>query len=115
MTDRELLELAAKAIDQNIIGWSKDWHNEGCEVGHLVQDKLHGFYVEWNPLNYDGDAFRLAGKLGLIVHFATPNIGEDVHIQFFDIEISEPVGDDSLAAARRAIVLAAAEIGKELV
>jgi len=95
MTDRELLELAAKAagIDFTV------WHNrpaQNISYGkHLTTTQF------WNPLTDDGDALRLAVKLSLLcvddVQYAPVNVWE---------------GQDPYAATRRAIVRAAAEIGK---
>jgi hypothetical protein len=81
MTDRELLELAAKAI--GIDHW---FGKEGT--------------VEWNPLEDDGDALRLAVKIKW-----TPS-----RVEFVKLSIT----DDAYAATRRAIVRAAAQIGKEM-
>ena len=79
-TDRELLELAAKAAGIRT--------TEGNDY--------------WNPLEDDGDAFRLAVKLGLKIKGIEILIIED------DLEC------DRLTATRRAIVLAAAGIGREM-
>jgi hypothetical protein len=53
MTDRELLELAAKAAD---LPWEQ-W----CINGD----------ASWNPLIDDGDALRLAVKLGMYLNIYT--------------------------------------------
>jgi hypothetical protein len=53
MKDRELLELAAKACGW--VGVPDKWRNI-CSSGRNT---------EWNPLTDDGDALRLAVKLGL--------------------------------------------------
>jgi hypothetical protein len=82
MTDRELLELAAKAA------------GNGFVIGY------------WNPLTDDGDALRLAVKLGLIVECGRAWISR--HGPMF----GEDVLPDPYAATRRAIVRAAAEIGR---
>jgi hypothetical protein len=97
MTDRELLELAAKA--------------DGIEWDEFTLDC-------WNPLISDGDALRLAVKLGMTV-LADPGIDGSVAAQIdpptspltsvWADELAEP---DPYAATRRAIVRAAAEIGK---
>ena len=55
MTDRELLELAAKAIGMDIEFFG-DENGFDC-----VTDEQE----YWNPLTDDGDALRLAVKLGL--------------------------------------------------
>jgi len=99
MTDKELIELAAKAAGIDI-KW-KEW----------VTDK------EWNPLTDDGDALRLAVKLNLGVN-VTSGL-KWTTITFFGPQhdmpyIEEKHGDDPYAATRRAIVRAAAEIGRTL-
>ena len=113
MTDRELLELAAKAA--------------GLSLSHCddsVWDDERADYVGWNPLIDDGDALRLAVKLGMNVLF-TP---EDVEV-IADQHAKEDGGEmvapwaceswtlkqqDPPAATRRAIVRAAAEIGRAM-
>jgi len=106
MTDRELLELAAKAagIEHDslpIQGERGLWIPADMDVGEP------GYW--WNPLLDDGDVFRLAVKLRLRVdvdrHYAI--------VMHAWIELArEPVKSNPLAATRRAIVRAAAEIGK---
>ena len=94
MTDRELLELAAKAA-------GIDWFDEpALQAGKGLHMKSGPF---WNPLTDDGDALRLAMNLGFIVEPGRcwhspygPAFGEDVL-------------DGQLKATRRAIVRAAAE------
>lgn len=91
MTDRELLELAAKAA-----GYPHEWHGEiQIETDHEPR--------KWNPLTDDGDALRLAVTLQLDIEF----LNGDTHV----LNACEG-GPDKLAQTRRAIVLAAAEIGK---
>lgn len=108
-TDRELLELAAKAAGLDLV-WDFDEHMEGpCTVDE------DGFPNFWNPLDDDGDALRLAVKLRLLVHVASAY----VEVRWWDDVKSETHGvrewdhgDDPYAATRRAIVRMAAEIGK---
>jgi hypothetical protein len=90
MTDKEMLELAAKAA-----GYS-------CRI-RTTKIGIEKFYVNghvWNPLTDDGDALRLAINLDIDV--------AKVQIKFWDKHSINPY-----AATRRAIVRAAAEIGKE--
>ena len=108
MTDRELLELAAKAAGYK---WREDiakYRNERDIVGLWIIDPT---ITGWNPLTDDGDAMRLAVKLGMCVEVLS-----DQKVVFVDALyiIELPLGDDPYAATRRAIVRAAAEIGKEL-
>lgn len=113
MTDRELLELAAKAAGYEIEG----------EVDRLVAQPGHfagGFSIFnerggssiWNPLTDDGDALRLAVKMGFDL-FRFPLRIEVVGLVDGIRPTKEDFGNDPYAATRRAIVRAAAEIGKE--
>lgn len=96
MTDKELLELAGKAAGVDLSGATFDgW-------GYVIQS-------EWNPLTDDGDALRLAVRLELNVAFNTWTSGDAVVIVESQVEYLE---EDPFATTRRAIVRAAAEIGK---
>lgn len=102
--DRELLELAAKAA-----GLKVDYVPEhGCFWIALGQ----GLPInQWNPLRDDGDALRLAMRLGIYVM----HIEEDGAVlarvrNGLRRSWREPVVFDLYAATRRAIVRAAAEI-----
>ena len=96
MTDRELLELAARAA--------------GVDYEDVLRDG--GVFIhkgrEWNPLTDDGDALRLAVKLGFIVE-----PGKCWHSSYGPA-FGEDVLDGVMTATRRAIVRAAAEIGKAM-
>lgn len=115
MTDRELLELAAKAAGAN---FEVDESTGAIEI----LSEIGGCSGSWNPLTDDGDALRLAVKCQIVVGIGAdtgnPRIAYNVHpggaIRTIDIETSN--GDrepppDIYAATRRAIVRAAAEIG----
>jgi len=121
MTDRDLLELAAKAAGLRV-GREPD----GLERGRydlywsLAYRELvwHGKssgseYPEpvcWNPLTDDGDALRLAVKLRMRVSAGQVDwVGNEYVGEFSTLE---EVASDPLAATRRAIVRAAAEIGR---
>ena len=99
MTDRELLEAAAKAI-----GYKVAWEG-GCTTGWMANGR------GWNPLTDDGDALRLAVKLGISLDTA---LGQSLAIvvnQKQDKDCVERHGSDPYAATRRAIVRAAAAMG----
>jgi hypothetical protein len=128
MTDRELLKFAAKAAGLRVgfepngvergrydLYWSYArnqlyWHGKtaGCEYPEPVS---------WNPLTDDGDALRLAVKVGMRDYF-----GIEVQERCTQCSAFEPWehcefeehGTDPYAATRRAIVRAAAEIGKAM-
>lgn len=106
-SDRELLELAAKAAGIDL------WHEDVFTNGLTRQVSANGVLC-WNPLTDDGDAFRLKVKLE-IDSIYTNIFSPRVHAMAdYDIEVTEESKDDPYAAARRAIVRAAAEIGKKL-
>ncbi|HET8686657.1 MAG TPA: hypothetical protein VFM18_08335 [Methanosarcina sp.] len=113
MTDRELLELAAKAA--------------GIELDCTIRPDGKAFYHSdrnafavanggwFSPLTDDGDALRLAVKLRFQIHIWKGNIwmalSDDGKDQNW-LSIEPISNDDANAATRRAIVRAAAEIGK---
>jgi len=107
MKDRELLEFAAKAADIRTFGVSAD------DKQSLCIDPVD--YVPWNPLTDDGDALRLAVKLGLDLEWRSDDrVAAYRHANangscFTAFESSR---EDRAASTRRAIVRAAAEIGK---
>jgi hypothetical protein len=99
MTDRELLELAAKAA--------------GIDARRLPNAWPHRFDDDqWDPLIDNGDALRLAVKCGICFG---PNLDGDRAVAYGKNgrNIVELHGTDPYAATRRAIVRAAAEIGRD--
>jgi hypothetical protein len=99
-TDRELLELAARAA-----GYKYKSANE-C----IVIDGIPG---RWNPVLDDGDALRLAVQLNFTV-----DVQDDqkcVEVRSYDfLPMQEPFAGDRFVATRCAIVRAAAEIGRAM-
>jgi len=113
MNDRELLELAAKAAGRE---WLSYHHTKGL----CCRDNSYGGLIDyyWNPLTDDGDALRLAVKLNLFLFHAWTH-AEGVPLANVVVQNAEQTvtcgeikGDNPCAATRRAIVRAAAEIGK---
>ena len=104
MNDRELLELAAKATG---IEDGADRIDSGLSL--TEKDGRHRYLPRWNPIEDDGDALRLAVKLGFIVD--THGTHTRISFPFGDAMCHEAHGDKPGAATRRAIVRAAAEIG----
>jgi hypothetical protein len=109
MTDKELLELAAKAAGIEI-----QWPSMGDASCRRTDT-----WDIWNPLTDDGDALRLAVKLWIVPEVYKPDNDAIAHIDadlFPDAGSSprEYLGNDRYAATRRAIVRAAAEIGKAM-
>jgi hypothetical protein len=106
MTDRELLELAAKAAGVELIQMPPGVYRNA--TGAKPENNAFGLPT-WNPLTDDGDALRLAVKLEIDLAFeGSPDI------VWADDNWSEPAGVDRQAATRRAIVRAAAEIGRRI-
>ncbi len=114
MNDRDLLELAAKAE-----GRHPPYDNNGI-FSAWVGDADNGHW--WNPLTDDGDALRLAMKLYLsmnvgfggcqiVVRRKSYGVGPEVEVV---INGDLPGATLSGTAYRRAIVLAAAEIGSAM-
>lgn len=120
MNDRELLELAAKAYGITLRFNSLGLLDARCD---------------WNPLTDDGDALRLAVALNLHAARTSENrIACYKEKSAFDSDLpgndawevisdcwfpsapvkSAEVAINQLSATRRAIVLAAAEIGKAM-
>jgi hypothetical protein len=121
MTDRELLELAAKAVGYSWVrGFSQDgawWHQDPENARR------------WNPLTDDADMTPLIVRLGIKV-LPYPVFGHEKHSVIasrrlwsppedddnscYGPECLEQYGDDPAAATRRAVVRVAAEIGQEM-
>jgi hypothetical protein len=114
MTDRELLERAAKAAGMADIGKYDD------DFGFQIDADVPCGYVWWNPLTDDGDALRLAVKMNFYISIEVKNAGAIYVGVDFDWDWSPrhptkqdaPFGGDDYAATRRAIVRAAAAIGE---
>ena len=97
MTDRQLLELAAKACG-------------------LQEAKQRIEFNQWNPLEDDGDALRLAVRLNIQVTPGTYNKDEFTAFKAAGGEAHEfrSYQQDEFASTRRAITRAAAEIGRAM-
>lgn len=111
MTEREMLELAAKAAGYDV----------RFEPGHVIdaeeRDKIiaiiygHDYADDWSPLADDGDALRLAVTLRIEIGFfagmvyAGPGGTTKSSVDLKEVQ-------DMQAATRLAIVKAAAEIGR---
>ena len=102
-TDRELLEAAAKAAGIELRYWS-----ESQESFNLALTEPRRW---WNPLADDGDALRLAVRLRLEIDIHHTGIAirtaNGVKVVIYAEEQPDPY-----AATRRAIVRAAAAMGK---
>lgn len=97
MTDRELLEKAAKAAGIHI-----EVHQNAGGAACIDFSKPPGSQMFlWSPLEDDGDAFRLMCELGI-------NAFQGSYVAQSGVEVHEPHSTESM---RRAIVRAAAAMG----
>lgn len=103
MEDRELLELAAKAVGEEVewLPTEKAFFRTSCS---WPQEK--GWF---NPMHDDGEAIRIAVKLGMDIEINDSNVYAGCRGSF-----SQPAKPDPCAALRRAIVMAAADIGNDM-
>ena len=118
MTDREMLELAARAAGLK----------EFTEINgrFAVRTRFTGMqdWSPWNPLTDDGDALRLAVQCGIEISIVDDEPGtdgrfsracagyateDDPRVRY----VFEDHKGDLFSATRRAIVRAAAEIGRQ--
>lgn len=114
MTDRELLELAAKAAGiETRPGSPWAGYNSAKGFYRLCGDGSSVTW-RWNPLTDDGDALRLAVKLGLDVMTCCQQRGEIQIGGAVSRTTFQPVNYDPFVATRHAIVRAAAEIGRAM-
>jgi hypothetical protein len=113
MNDRELLELAAKAAALPECGW----------MGPAFMYVKDNTFTDWNPLTDDGDALRLVVKLQIDIEWRGGEVWAYRHASadgecFTAIEATADHDPEIIGtggrATRRAIVRAAAEIGKAM-
>lgn len=106
MTDREMLELAARAAGY-------DFGEYGGRPARQVTTKIGTAWIYWNPLTDDGDALRLAVDL----RFETDVTDSGVAVRTkcgLKVLVSTKEEPDLRAAARLATFRAAAEIGRQM-
>lgn len=106
MTDHELLELAAKAAGLTITV------NNKTRPGLYTISKPGGPTEFFDPLNDDGDALRLAVKLRFDIEYEGQVVWVNYSQGGITYAVDESLVGDEVLALRRAIVRAAAEIGK---
>jgi len=103
-TDRELLELAAKAA-------GIEYNGKRSITGNIALYCGPG-YGWWNPLTDDGDAFRLMVKLGIGVAMFDKEFPTAKRAFISDIGSFPTMHDDPYRATRYSIVKAAAALGE---
>lgn len=110
MTDRELLELAAKAA-----GINASWNDQDAaeyEAQHegmwLEGERSPDNSAFWNPLTDDGDRYRLLKALDLAIDFESKVVIYTIGVRICEESFRDD-GDDA-----RAVLRAAAEIGRAM-
>ena len=111
MTDREMLELAAKAAGVEHL--SSEYCVNGPELWDIERKRW------WRPLTNDGDALRLAVACQLGISIVGGRAGLVECVSFKELHCfvsSREIADDGNveSATRRAIVRAAAQIGAQM-
>lgn len=102
MSDQQILELAAKAACIGPVLCFESARN--ClRIGDRESYRL------WRPLDDDGDALRLAIKLGICINFIEDHDSVGAEHSLHGVMIIEAMDD---FGTRRAIVRAAADIAK---
>lgn len=123
-TDRELLELAAKAAGFPEVVW-QDMRGWG-EIRHGYSEAIWTGEYYWNPLTNNGDALRLAVKLDIQVfqdqeedgpaacagYWGKPWRRDVSRLFIVETYASSANKGSPHAATRRAIVRAAAALGE---
>src|SRR5690242_7568897 len=110
MTDKELLELAAKAAGYTFLGLEYEDGGLFCRNGDRT--------LRFSPLTDDGDALRLAVRCGIevspdltvacaVTAFMVGDSGRNCCEEFGPLRDGSQ--DDPMAATRRVIVRSAAE------
>lgn len=101
MTNKELLNAAAMAA-----GISGNWRELPGRPERFIRDN----FKAWDPLSHDGDALRLSAALGINVIYTLDGDIFTVNAGCFQTGLLQ--GESVIDATRRAIVSAAAEIGR---
>jgi hypothetical protein len=113
--DRELLLLAAKAAGIALWPVGTPWRDNSMGTGLLL---FNGQLV-WNPLADDGEALRLAVDLqiqfNVVLEDSRGWVESPSHVkQNYYMEFQWEIPGDRYTATRRAIVRAAAAIGRAM-
>ena len=114
-SDRELLELAAKAAGYTTNHpWNAERLTMNPPVDALCIEDANGLvHTAWNPLDDSGAALNLAVKIELVLSMK-PSRGYVMAGRGDQSTHYEETSSDPATSTRRAIVRAAAEIGKAM-
>ena len=110
ISDRELLELAAKAV--GIPGEYREGHDPAIYGSDECNWGIWKYPSMWNPLENDSDAFHLMLQLQIDISFWREE--DSVCVSIYQNSRATAVGAIGAFELRRAIVRAAAEIGRSM-
>ena len=114
MTDREMLELAARAGSCVVKGAVlPGGRSDGWWGLYLEKENDTGAFQEWNPRTDDGDALRLAVYLEFEIDITSTGVAVRTRCGL-KVLVNKTEEPDLCAAARLAITRAAAEIGRQM-
>ncbi len=115
MSDRELLDFAAKAAGVAAHPTVQDMHGWG-EVRYGLSEAVFNEETKeyWNPLTDDGDALRLAATCHMVLDWS----GSELHVRFWLTQSPEAptltFKSSDCGGDKATIVRAAAEIGRAM-
>ena len=109
MQDRELMELVAKSVGEELV-WYTDWN----EITYCCR-KNHIYNGIWEPLMCGEHALELAVDLRLNIELTKRTVLVYQDGTNPSEGVIKPLSSDPYASVRLAIVLAAAEIGKAMI
>ncbi len=105
MITTQTLKNAARAIECDL--WT-----DPSGANYLAKDGA--ILRRWEPADNDGDALRLAVRLGLSIDLSDPDREEVRILEMNGNHLMQFTDDDPDAAVRHAIVMTAARIGESL-
>jgi hypothetical protein len=101
MSDKELLELAAKAVGIKLGGETN--------TGYVIQILEKPYITTWNPPTNTRDLYDLAKKLKFVIDFSDETV-----LYFCPVVRTWEYLEDMNISIERRIVRAAAELGKRM-
>lgn len=108
MSDKELLELAAKAVGVAVVRWNDGLEPYSSGLGFILDSGRL-----WNPRTNDGDGARMEAALG--IHVAWHSDGVVCGLRWAgSTELFDDNGGDKQASRRMASLRVAAEHGKAM-
>lgn len=104
MITTQTLKNAARAIEHDL------WTDPSTQANYLVKDGA--ILRRWEPVEDDGDAFRLAISLGLSIDLSCPDCEEVRILSKNGCHLTGFTDENVALGVRHAIVRSAARIGE---